>query len=206
MNSQVNNVPKRSNKTLALILLVSILPIAGAYFVFFTGIGVPEQTVNAGKLISPINHVTEIFAGEHLDLLEQFRNDKKWRLFLPVTEYCNTECEKIFYTTRQVHIRLGDKSNRLERYAINLAGEKGEQFLLGIAEDHPYLRHVNIDRKRWDQWLASTNLDLDLDTTPYYLLIDQEGYAVMGYSSNIHGNDLLKDLKRALKFTIDFQQ
>jgi len=37
------------------------------------------------------------------------------------------------------------------------------------------------------------------------LLIDQEGFAMMSYTTAQHGNELLKDIKRALKYSIDYQ-
>lgn len=202
---QETSPPVKSRKPLIAILLVSILPIAGAYFVFFTGFGMPDDTVNAGRLISPANHVTEILADGNEAALQQINDDKKWRIFLPVPENCNDGCEKNLYTTRQVHIRLGEKSTRVERYAVNLAGDEGEQYLESIREAHPLLKHVNVNRARWDSWVGVTDLNLDLEQTPYYLLVDQEGFAMMVYTADIHGNDLLKDLKRALKYSIDYQ-
>ncbi len=205
MSNEEKYIPARSKKPLIAILMVSILPIAAAYFVFFTGIGVPEDTVNTGKLISPANHVTEILADGNEAVLQEINDDKKWRIFLPVPHGCNENCRKNLYTTRQVHIRLGEKGTRVERYAVNLAGAQGEEFLNGIKEEHPFLKVVNVDRTRWDNWVGTTDLDLNLEETPYYLLVDQEGFAMMAYTAEIHGNDLLKDLKRALKYSIDYQ-
>ena len=202
---QENSPPVKSRKPLIAILLVSILPIAGAYFVYFSGVGMPDNTVNAGKLISPASHVAEILADGNEAALQKINDDKKWRIFLPIPENCSEICEKNLYTTRQVHIRLGGKSTRVERYAINLAGDEGEQYLEGIREEHPLLKYASVSRARWDSWVGATDLNLDLEQTPYYLLVDQEGFAMMAYTADIHGNDLLKDLKRALKYSIDYQ-
>lgn len=203
---QLTNPPaKKSKKPLLAILLVSVLPIAAAYFVYFTGVGMPDDTVNAGRLLSPANHVAEILTDGNEDVLQAVQDDRKWRLFLPITADCGENCQKNLYTTRQVHIRLGEKSKRVERYAVNLAGEEGEKFLAGIAEAHPLLEQVTISRARWDDWIGTTDLNLNPDETPYYLLVDQEGFAMMAYTADIHGNDLLKDLKRALKYSIDYQ-
>lgn len=202
---QENSPSAKSRKPLIAILLVSILPIASAYFVFFTGVGMPDTTVNAGKLLSPASHVTEILADGNEAVLQEISDVKKWRIFLPIPESCSENCEKNLYTTRQVYIRLGEKSARVERYAINLAGDEGEQYLENIRKEHPLLKYASVNRTRWNDWMEATDLNLHLEQTPYYLLVDQEGFAMMAYTADVHGNDLLKDLKRALKYSIDYQ-
>lgn len=188
------------------IIVVSVLPIAAAYFMFFTGIGVPQNTVNAGALlVKPLNMASLLDDnnGEFLNVLQQH---KKWRLLIPISEECNEACEKILYTTRQVHIRLAQKSVRVERVAVNIGGTVGMRIFEEIKPEHPKLQFISVNKAQWRQWLAESGNELDADKEPFYLLLDQEGIAMMAYSEEVHGNDLLKDLKRALKYSIDFQK
>ena len=204
MNEENNK--KKSQRTLIIILLVSIAPVLLAYTAFFTGIGVPENTVNAGTLLKNPIRISDLFNRDDQDQVKDITKEAKWRLYIPVGETCNAACEANLYTTRQVHIRLSDKSARVERVALNLGGEAGLQYLESIHEAHPYLKILNVNPLRWYQWLDGSGSGLSGLGEHFYLLVDQEGYAMMFYTQKQHGNELLKDLKRALKYSIDFQK
>ena len=195
---------KQSRRTLIAILLVSILPVAGAWFVFFTGIGMPDDTVNAGELLQSPVHIKQL-VGENSPEWARLDKHKVWRLLLPIGEQCEQACQQNLYTTRQVHVRLSEKSSRVERIAINTAGEAGNALLADIAREHPRLKKIDVDPQAWQQWLARSGNTLNNKQNPFYLLMDQEGFAIMAYTTEQHGNELIKDLKRALKFSIDYQ-
>ncbi|WGO98512.1 hypothetical protein QFX18_00345 [Saccharophagus degradans] len=196
---------KRNNKPLIAILLISIFPILAAYTMFFTGVGVPADTKNKGYLITPAVNVSALLEGDNASVLNDWQTHKKWRLLIPVQTPCNQACQDDLYTSRQVHIRLGEKSTRVQRIAVSLNGAQSDQYLADIAKDHPQLKNISVDENDWNAWLAQTNLPAELDAEHFYILVDQEGYAMMWYTPAIHGNDLLKDLKHALKFSIDYE-
>ncbi len=201
MNEQATQSRKKSRRTLLAILAVAALPVVAAYFAFFTGIGVPAGTVNAGALLSEALSLKALLPSEAFARLER---EKKWRILLPLGETCDQQCRDNFYTTRQVHVRLGEKGTRLERLAVNYGGAAGAAILRDLKPDHPRLQQVTVERETWRQWrdtLADHRHDADAHV---YLLVDQEGFAMMAYSDQ-HGNALLKDIKRALKYSIDYQ-
>jgi len=205
MTSVPNNAAqKKGRKTLIAILLVSALPVVAAWFVFFTGVGMPGNTVNAGNLLSKAVHVKTLL-GEDSPQWQALDQDRKWRLFIPVGAKCGADCEQNLYTTRQVHIRLGEKSVRVARVAVNIGGDAGAALVAAIEKDHPRMKILNVDGATWAQWVAGSGSQLDNAVVPYYLLVDQEGYAMMYYTTEQHGNELLEDLKRALKFSIDYE-
>jgi len=188
----------RSRRPLLIMLLVATLPVIGAYFVYFTGLGMPDQTVNAGRFISPALSVEKLVGDQ---LWSEFQSDKKWHMIVPVSENCSQSCEANLYTSRQVHIRLAQKSERLERYAMPLT-ELSEEAREALKKDHPRLVILPTGQVEIRSWVSNLPSGLSDD---YYLLVDQEGKAMMSYDSSIHGNDVLKDLKRALKYSIDYQ-
>jgi hypothetical protein len=195
---------KKNKLTLYALFGVTIVPIAAAYFMFFTGIGVPERTVNSGVFLPKPVNVKAILLPDQAAELARFDTEKRWRLLIPVPKLCNDQCQQNLYTTRQVHIRLGEKSVRVERVAVNLAGQDGSTYLDSIAADHPLLKRVTVTEQQWQQWMAKAEFNQDMMDRHYYLLVDQEGFAMMEYDTTIHGNDLLKDLKRALKYSIEY--
>lgn len=183
------------------ILAVTIIPIVAAYVAYFTGVGVPDEHVNNGKLLEPARSLEDVLADADGDLPEFGGENRVWRLVVPVPYPCNQTCQNHLYLTRQVHIRLGEKAERVERYAVNLGGKAGEDYLTEIADEHPRLKRLSVAGKQWQNWLAETNAPQNVDAEPYYLLVDQVGFAMMYYDRSNDGNQLLKDIKRVLRFS-----
>lgn len=183
------------------ILTVTIVPIVAAYVAYFTGMGVPEDHVNNGILLEPPKSLEPLLADAEGELPQFDGSNRVWRLLVPVPFPCEQVCQDHLYLTRQVHVRLGEKAERVERYAVNFGGEQGEQFLAQIAEAHPKLKHFSVSPSRWQDWLEDTNVPRPVDDDPYYLLVDQVGFAMMYYDRNNDGNQLLKDVKRVLRFS-----
>jgi len=191
---------KKSAWPLFAIIAVTVVPIVAAYVAYFTGLGVPHDTVNEGRLVNPAINIKTLVAGAEGDI-PALDNNLNWRLLIPVPEHCGESCQQDLYVTRQVHIRLADKAERLERFAVNIGGDAGEQFLQEIQSEQPGLKHFSIPQSRWDEWLRGTNVPGNLSDGHYYLLVDQVGFAMMFYTKEHTGNQLLKDLKRVLRYS-----
>lgn len=191
---------KKSSWPLFAILTITVLPIVAAYVAFFTGVGIPDETVNEGELVRPAKNVATILSvagGE----LPEFKDNLNWRLLIPVSDQCGEACQRNLYITRQVHIRLAEKGERLERYAVNIGGMQGERFLEDIQSEQPGLKHFTMPQEVWEEWLRDSNVPDDLRDDHYYLLVDQVGFAMMFYTTRQDGNQLLKDLKRVLRYS-----
>lgn len=192
--------PRRNQKPLLIMLAVAVLPVVGAYFVFFTGIGMPGQTVNAGKFLEPAVSLEALVSDAQW---ENIQTEKKWRLVLQIDQSCDEECQSNLYTSRQVHIRLDQRSERMERLAV-FSPSFSEDEKQAILKEHPRLKDVSTDSQNQSAWFDSLNIPESI-SGEYYLLVDQEGRAMMLYDSSKHGNDVLKDIKRAIKYSIDYQ-
>lgn len=187
---------------LTAILVVTLVPMIAAYVAYFTGIGVPQGRVNEGELLVPAKDLKDLLPAAEGDI-PSFSNNYQWRLLIPVNGECDEACQQNLYTTRQVHVRLGEKADRLQRYAVNVGGSKGADFLQAIGEQHPLLKNFSVDEQQWQQWLQDTNVPADISAEPYYILVDQVGFAMMYYGAQHHGNQLLKDIKRVLRYSPD---
>lgn len=200
MNETETKRKKPKSWPLKVMLLVTVLPIVGAYVAYFTGFGVPEDRVNEGELVAPAKNLKDLLptaVGE----VPEFANNYQWRLLIPVNGQCGELCQQNLYTTRQVHVRLGEKADRVERYAVNIGGAEGAKFVQALAAEHPLLKSFTVDEKEWQQWLQDANVPADINAEPYYLLVDQVGFAMMYYGAQHHGNQLLKDIKRVLRYS-----
>ena len=178
-----------------------VLPIAAAYLVFFTGVGMPEGTINEGDLLTPPVDVAQLtFFEADSGPMQLATEDPKWRYLIVPAGECDKACEELLYTSRQVHIRLAEKANRVERLLVTKAPLAAEQ-RQSLAEQHPRLRFVVLPGE------AMTQLQQDIDVLnrnqPELLLVDQEGFAMMDYDNHHSGNQLLKDIKRLLKYSYE---
>lgn len=200
MNDPLVQTPKKNPWPLIAILAITLIPLIAAYVAYFTGMGVPDETVNEGQLLSPAKNTADILADAEGDIPE-LANNLKWRLFIPIPEHCSEACQQNLYVTRQVHIRLAEKGERVERFAINIGGTDGAEFLQQIKAEQPGLRQFAVTQAAWQEWLRGTNVSEDLTDGHYYLLVDQVGFAMMFYTTDHDGNQLLKDLKRVLRYS-----
>lgn len=183
-------------------LIASVaLPIVAAYVVFYTGMGLPRGTVNQGELIQPPLDVSRLqFIEDDGAALQLVDADIKWRyLILPGTD-CDAACEQLLYTSRQVHIRLGEKADRVERLLVSSAPLAPERLAV-LHREHPRLRLVQLDAAALQQLRDES--DRAEDSGSRLLLVDQQGFAMMAYGSEHSGNQLLKDTKRLLKYSYE---
>lgn len=177
------------------------LPMLAAYIVFYSGIGMPTSTVNQGELLTPAKNVADIELITRDSTPVELSNEAPmWRYLIVGDEKCAGECEKLLYTTRQVHIRLGDKAHRVERLLVT-GSPLTELRHEDLARQHPRLRFTTADQGQIDQWLADS--DHAQLQRPSALLVDQNGFAMMVYDNHHSGNQLLKDIKRLLKYSYE---
>lgn len=208
MNEMIND-PKiiRRNRFYGTLIIFAIAaPMVLAYIMFHTGWGVSGNTTNKGVLITPPQEIQKLVLtenSENLSELYQSSSDKKWRLLVPVVNDCidsDSDCAKNLYLTRQVHIRLAEKSYRVERIFLML--ENIDQTLLTTWEtQHPSVRYASTSATNFSDWLENQNISNELENN--YYLIDQGGLAMMHYNVNHSGQDLLDDIKKLLKFSYE---
>jgi len=178
-----------------------LLPVAAAYIVFYTGLGMPEGTVNQGELLRPPVNIHQMpFSGRDGAPLQLGEEGPKWHYLILPGAGCSAECEKLLYTSRQVHIRLGEKADRVDRLLVT-ASPLDEAQRQKLQREHPRLRLVQLEEGALQQLRRKTSHRNIAD--PRVLLVDQQGFAMMAYDNRHSGNQLLKDIKRLLKYSYD---
>jgi len=136
----------------------------------------------------------------------------KWRLLIPGGATCGDSCQKTLYTTRQMHIRLGKYSHRVQRLYLSLDGKPTEATLATFTQEQPYLKVLTGDAQAFADWLGLAGVawsgDL-LETgaaeeepgTMRALLLDPKGNAMLYYQAEHTGNQMLDDLNHLLKYS-----
>lgn len=152
------NNKRRGQLQALLLMLVVALPMIAAYIIYHTGWGIPKQTVNQGELLQP----PQLLTGLDLTLGDGTRWDirtekKHWRYVIPGLAMCDQTCRDNLYLTRQVHIRLNEKAQRLERIYLLLDKTMSPELAEYLAREHPKLRVMWADKDQFQRLLSETN-------------------------------------------------
>lgn len=195
---------RRGRIIAASLMAVVALPMVLAYVLYHTGVGIPDGQVNKGDLLDPPQRFSD-WEPRTLDG-EPWQPDsehKRWRIIVPITSDCSGYCEENLYLTRQVHVRLAEKAYRVKRLIMPMDGALDEEMQTFLKEEHPGTEWVRPERAAMMASLKQTNFPgAPLETGRYYLM-DQEGFVMMSYTPEHSGKELLKDLKRLLRYSYD---
>ena len=190
-----NQQIRRGRLQLAAILGIVAVPVLVSYFMFYTGIGVPTDTVNKGVLIEPPVAIGAARlsddAGQDWSLAEQ---GPVFKLLQFVGGDCAENCRTLLYNARQVHTRLGKEASQVLRLAVH-TGNLSQATRELLARDYPKAVVLSGDYPQWQALLP----DGDPSNTERLYVVDRRGFLVMYYTPNHSGGELLKDLNRLVK-------
>lgn len=190
---------KRGQLQALLLMLVVALPMIAAYVVYHTGWGMPEGTVNKGRLLAPPLAITELAPQQQGKPWDLTQEPNRWRFVIPGGATCNKTCMDNLYLTRQVHIRLNEKAERVERIYLLLDDSLSPELAAHMNKQHPKLRVITANPATVRQALKGNNLGDNPVAAGRYFLMDQQGYLMLSYTPEHSGGELLKDIKKMLK-------
>ena len=176
---------------LMVVILVPVLSLGLAWFMYFYGQFVPEGRTNRGELMLPPASFESLglqsgASGFNLENLEG-----RWGILVFGSPACNTEvCQDVLYQTRQAHIGLGREAERVVRAYISTEQLNSQE----LQKEHPEVFWLNAGQ-------AGVTKALKTGSWPEnrYFIVDPLGNIMMGYQAGQPGGDLLKDLQRLLK-------
>ena len=188
-------------------MAIVVIPFILAYSMWRTGIWMPAGTTNQGTLMLPPLHVDELgledWSGSSMDYQDA---QGLWTLIMVGDGSCGERCENALYLTRQVHIALGKDASRVQRYYAELASSMDEKLAASLAEQHPRLVTVHLDRARFVEYINAMANAQDLGFNAqtlvddsYVFVADPLGNIMLYFTSGNTGKEILKDLKKLLK-------
>lgn len=194
---------RRGRLTAAALMLTVALPMLLAYLLYTTGVGLPNTTVNEGELLSP----PQVFADwtpRELDgdAWERPAGPKRWRLLVPIDGDCSGHCRDNLYLTRQVHLRLAQKAYRIKRLLL-VEGPMSANTANYLEVEHPGVELLRVDAGAMSQSLTEAGRPSDAQVQGEYYLMDQDGFVMMAYNPGHTGEQLLKDIKRLLRYSYE---
>lgn len=158
-------------------------------------------TSNHGVLLTPAVPFTGL-AAKNADgaTWSWLQPQPDWRLVVVGGAQCEDECRHLLYLTRQVHILLGNKSQRLQRIYLNLDTVLDSATAEHLGAEHPYLEMLYVDPEAFHQLVAGTNADWQPGAARAFL-VDPHGIAMMFYSAEHDGGGMLEDIKHLFKYS-----
>ena len=198
---------KASKLPLLLIIFTTFAVMVSGFLLFPNDDGQRDRllsilgTNNRGTLLNPIVVMADMKLTDQQGEAWLWQEQApKWRLLLPFVGTCDDACRDFLYTSRQVHIRLDKKTQRVKRVFLNLGAPLDDEMNAYLKREHPYLTVVRGDLVDFSALMGSTNAQWAGDT-PRLFLVDQQGVAMMYYTPEHDGSDLLGDLKHLIKYS-----
>ncbi|OUS10967.1 hypothetical protein A9Q90_00215 [Gammaproteobacteria bacterium 54_18_T64] len=205
----MNETPSKMTSKLPLILIIviTIAVMLSGFLLMPTDDGERNRllsilgTSNRGALLQPVVSMADMpLTDQQGDPWLWQEQAPKWRLLLPFVGECQEACREFLYISRQVHVRLDKKSQRVKRVFLNLGAPLDAEMQEFLSREHPYLAVVQGDEATFLSLIAGGN-SLWSASDSRLFVVDQQGVAMMYYTPEHEGSDLLRDLKHLIKFS-----
>lgn len=205
MNTTVETVatastePKRSNRTLWILVAVCAFPyLAGwLYFQFMDKLPVPATT-NYGTLVSPVRAVGDLpLVGLDGATFNTADLRGKWVLVTVADSACAERCQKNLYFLRQVRQAMGNERRRVARLLVLTDTQQLPALQTGL-QAHEGMKVAVGPVESLQQLQARLQNPNPLAQDGLYI-IDPLGNVMMSYPPDSNGELIIKDLRRLLK-------
>jgi len=189
-------LPRKNPYTLWFVVVAFVLPVAGAYILYFSGY-TPAGYTNQGELIQPVIDVNALalFDGEQNPLSREDATNRKWHMMYFAGPGCDQACNDALHKIRQVNKAVGKNAYRLRRLVVHL-DQPGEAFVALLAGDYSDVRRLYADQETAHR--AMQQVATELDRNDIYLM-DPNGNIMMRYTPENSFKDLLHDLNKLFK-------
>lgn len=186
--AQAESLPRRGIATLALILLVCLIPLVASYLVYY--LWPPQSRMNYGTLIDPSPFpVVPLarFDGPRFSIAE-LRG--RWVMLQVDSSGCSEPCRRKLYQMRQVRLTQGREIGRIERvWLVRDDGPVEPALLRDYAGTHIV---------RAGSAMLSA-LPAQHDAADHIYLIDPLGNLMLRFPKDADPTLMKKDLGRLLK-------
>ncbi len=199
-NSNGRAKSKRGQTLVIIIAILFFIPMALAWLMYATGIGVGDSKVNHGQLIQPPLQIEQLpLAGGSKQLLESKPLAHRWIIAYIEPQRCGNRCTKTLYHMRQVRKALGKRQKRVARLLITTPTNANKTLTALIAKDYQGTKIATTQLKDLKTFLAPVPSRQAALQSGYLYLVDPLGNIMLSYSPDAPAKGMFKDLKRLLK-------
>ncbi len=193
--------PVRARWQLLLLMLLPILVVLAATFVFYTRIGLPEGTRNKGVLILPPQQINTLAlkdeAGQPARL--EGESEKLWTFLMPHAANCDETCRHDAWVLRQTHTALGKYQGHVRRVWLVTEGRMDEETRQWLSETLPGFSVLYVDNSAWLELLRHSPEGKSSEERARFYLVDPRGFVMMYYRWEDDYKDVITDMKFLLK-------
>ena len=166
------------------IWLITLVPLAIAWLMAYSGFGLPTSTKNNGTLITAGIHVPET--------LTQIQQGK-WGL-LVISDDCMTLCQQQVYRMQQLHKSMAKHHDRLQPIWLSVQNKEAGSDNLSV--DIDFTKVLKVNNNDIFSWFNQQTIVWQDQSI---LLIDPNGILVMQFRPELTGRQIMADIKWLLK-------
>jgi len=184
------------------IWLITIVPLAIAWTMAYTGFGLPDSTKNKGELMpAGLTVPTKIIQAQ----------EGHWGLVV-VSDTCDDTCQQQLYRAQQLYISMGKEAERIRTvWVSNDVRRESDDLTVDVkfkaltdntSTVEPVLIEVNfqnmtqINDNASFEWFKSNQIAWQ-DQSIFF--VDPNGILVLRFDPDLAGRDMMSDIKWLLK-------
>lgn len=183
------------------LMLIPVMVVSAATFVFYTGIGIPESTHNKGMLISPPQQINDIHPVDEAGTPFVFERQKNilWTFLTVQGATCDDSCKQNFWINRQTRMALGKYREHIRRVWLVTDSQLSSETVQWLKKEHADVVVLHSSDAKWQQLLGQSNYRATSDNPTSFYLVDPRGFVMMYYTAQDTYKDVMADMKFLLK-------
>ena len=193
----------KSSFILWALIAVFALPVACSWILILNPGLLPDRHSNYGTLIRPLARLPEValdkIDGTEIRLAEL---NGKWTLLLVLDDSCTESCRNYVHQLRQIRLATGKDRTRVE--LLVLYRTYPAQGDLPVVRENPGMLVAGFNDPEMEVMMSILH-QAGVSERPGLVFVDPMGNMVMHYPPHVMAEDILKDLRRLLKATRDWQ-
>lgn len=179
----------KSFTILSILLVIFIVPIVVATWLYNNHIILGGKTTNHGMLIEPpLKTKTLGIQPQH-----------KWTLVYLTHTKCQKSCQKSLYYLRQIQKASGKNQNRIQR--VLLSYSLNAKQLAQLNTRFPKTQKISTQPSKLTQLFAHNDTLNFAKQAGTQFIVDPDGYLMMAYQPKAQPMDIYKDLQHLLKIS-----
>ena len=182
---------RRGRRTLVLLALVCIAPVAASYAAYYWHWLRPAAQVNYGELLGAPGAPEIVGSAADGAPMRLSALRGHWVLLMADAAACDAPCAEALYATRQARTMQGAERERVVRVLLQAADAPGPS--AELLAQHPELIVIRGDPRQWDALPGPGG------ATSAIYVVDPLGNLVLRYPSDPDIKRLAKDLERLLR-------
>jgi len=201
MSERIGAEVRQGQYLLWILMLIPVLVVLAATFVFYTGIGIPKETHNKGILIAPppqINDMPLLDANGQPFVFER-QKDVVWTFLTVQGASCDDDCQQRFWINRQTRMALGKYKEHIRRVWLVTDGQLSSETTQWLQKEHADVVVLRSSEAKWQQLLSQSNYVATKENPAVFYLVDPRGFVMMYYTAQDTYKDVMADMKFLLK-------